>query len=299
MLHNILRAAAATVSLAFKSSAVGTSTAGTIVAPTGIVAGDIIVLYDNAANNSTLPAALIPSGFVGILNNTLSTNRRVICSYKIATGSESGTTITGMSVNNVVAKIMLVFSINRASPVTVKSVQYEATDGDPVAQVIPSGSGTAPLVAIGFNRNTSGTGISMSPTEDGSVVNSGHFGYYKIYNSNPATNVTFDGGDGGVNNMLMSFYLETTNTPPSLTYSASYADNSSQTTRTISSVNFGTPSPTREIFVVARYSGSSNPTLNSVTMVECRQLDQQQISLVVYRDKDYFLPQYQVETLAV
>jgi len=207
MLHNMLRAAG-TVSLAFKSSAVSTLTAGTIVAPSGIVPDDIIVLYDNVSMASGFPTSLVPSGFTSILDNTTSTNRRVICSYKIATGSEGGTTITGMSSNNTNAKIMLVFSTNGASSVNVKSVQYEGTDNDPAAQVISSGSGTAPLVAIGFNRNTSGTGISMSPTEDGSVVNSGHFGYYKIYNSNPVTNVTFDGGDGGVNNMLMSFYIE-------------------------------------------------------------------------------------------
>jgi hypothetical protein len=269
MLHNILRAAAATVSLAFKSSAVSTLTAGTIVAPSGIVAGDLIVLYDNVANNTTLPTSVVPTGFTSILENTVSTNRRVICSYKIATGSEGGTTITGMSVNNVAAKIILVFSTNGASSVTVKSVQYEATDNDPAAQVIPSGSGTAPLVAIGFNRNTSGTGISMSPTEDGSVVNSGHFGYYKIYNSNPATNVTFDGGDGGVNNMLMSFYIEAISAkspPKAATYVASVTDATDLTTYSFNTVNLGNTGLGGYVVIAVHASGNNTGAISSVTV---------------------------------
>lgn len=208
ILSHALRARnkAISIALAFRSSA--TSTGSTIVAPSDIVAGDLLVMYDNVSA-TTIPTSVVPTGFTSILNNTVSTNRRVICSYKIATGSEAGTTITGLSgTGGALAKILIVFSTNGATTGTVKSIQYEQTDADPTAQTITSGSGVSPLVSIGFLRNASGTPVSsMTPTQDGSVVVTAHTGFYKIYNSSPA-NVTVDTNDGGTVNMLMSFYIE-------------------------------------------------------------------------------------------
>jgi len=193
--------------IAFRASATSTNTAGTIVAPSGIVAGDLLVLYDSAANNTTIPTAVIPSGFgsPAIINQTFSTNRRVIVSMKIANGTEAGATITGMSVNNTVNKILIVFSTNGATSSIAYDVDFQSTDGDPTAQTVTSASGSPPLVVLAFYRNT--TGVSFSPTEDGSVVNGGQQGKYKIYNSSPA-DVTVDLGDAGTANMLMSFYIE-------------------------------------------------------------------------------------------
>ena len=194
--------------LAFRSSATSGNTAGTIVAPSDIVAGDLLVLYDNAANNTTLPTAVTPSGWdTALINQTFSTNRRCMVHKKIANGTEAGATITGMSVNNVVLKILLVISTNGASSSTAYSIASEATNNDPTAQVISSASGNSPLAVFGFIRNQTGTGNSMSPTQDGIITSAPHYGYYKLYNSSPA-DVTFDTGDGGLNNFLMSFYIE-------------------------------------------------------------------------------------------
>ena len=49
-------------------------------------------------------------------------------------------------------------------------------------------------------------------------------------------------------------------------YLASYEDTSSQTTRTISSVNFGEANTSREIFVVVRYSNTTPTTISSATI---------------------------------
>ncbi len=53
---------------------------------------------------------------------------------------------------------------------------------------------------------------------------------------------------------------------PTFEYLASYEDTSSQTTRTISSVNFGEANTSREIFVVVRYSNSIATTISSATI---------------------------------
>jgi hypothetical protein len=208
ILSHALRARkkAISIALAFRSSA--TSTGSTIVAPSDIVAGDLLVMYDNVSASS-IPTTVVPAGFTSILNNTVGTIRRCICSYKIATGSEAGTTITGLSgTGGALAKILHVYSTNGATTGTVRSINYEQTDADPAAQTITSGSGVAPLVAINFIRNTSPTPTNtMTPTQDGNVQNGGHYSYYKIYNSSPA-NVTVDTNDGGLVNMLMSFYIE-------------------------------------------------------------------------------------------
>lgn len=189
--------------IAFRSSA--TSTGSTIVAPSNIVAGDLLVLYDNVAGSA--PSSQVPSGFNTITDIPYLASRRAVCSYKIATGSEAGATLTGMSGSTTMAKILLVFSTNGATAGTVKSIQSYYDDGNPPAQTITSGSGTAPLLVCGFIRSPTGSGNSMSPTQDGIILNGTvHYGYYKIYNSSPS-NVTFDTGTGNFTT-LISFFIE-------------------------------------------------------------------------------------------
>lgn len=192
----------------FRTSAISTSS--TISAPSTIQNGDLLVLYDSALSSSGTPTAVTPTGFTTILNQSPISTRRIICSYKIATNSDASATITGMSGNLNVAKILLVFSTKGIASASVFDVAFERSDGDPAAQTITSGSGKAPLVAIAFVRNQSNN-YSMTPTQDGVVENTGQgqFGLYKIYNSSPE-DVTVDTNDGGNNNLLMSFYIEIT-----------------------------------------------------------------------------------------
>jgi hypothetical protein len=266
MLRAAVSAASNNVLIGFRSSA--TSTVATIVAPSNIAAGDIIVLYDNGANTSGFPTTVVPTGFIGILDNTTAANRRTICSYKIATGSESGTTITGMSATSANAKIMFVFSTNGASSVNVKDIDFaSSTNTDLPAQTITSGSGTARLVALGFSRNLLGNIGSMTP-QDGnvSVSSETHYGYYKIYNSSPS-NVVVDTGDGGNNNMLMSFYLEASSLPPkAATYVTSVTNATDLTTYSFSAVNLGSIALGGYAVIAVHASGNNTGAISAVTV---------------------------------
>lgn len=201
-------ASASGQTIAFRASS--SSTASTIVAPTGIIAGDLIVSYDSAGG-STIPTSVIPTGFdsPAIVNQTFTTGtqRRVVISAKIANGTEAGVTYTGMNGNTVNAKIMLVFSTNGATSYNTFSIGYEMTDGNPVARVITSGLGSPPLVSFGYIRNTTTGQNSFTPTETGVVTIPSHYAYYKIDNATPL-GITVDTGDGGNANMVATFYIE-------------------------------------------------------------------------------------------
>ena len=214
MLSHMLRAARVQrnvvggLSIAFRTSA--TSSATTLTAPSTIVAGDLLVWSENSVNTSTIPTSVVPTGFTSISNNSVGTNRRIITAYKIAVSGDASSTITGMTTNNSLTKMLLVFSTNGATSASVFDIGYETTNNDPTAQTITSGTGTPPLVSIGYVRTGSGT-YSMTPTEDGVVSTNddvaGSFFVYKIYNSSPA-DVTVDATDGGNNNTINSFYIQ-------------------------------------------------------------------------------------------
>jgi len=208
MLSHALRAARVQrrLSIAFRSSASNVTTS-LLTAPSDIVAGDLLIWYNNVANTSGFPTAVTPTGFTLITNGTAGTNRRLITAYKVAVGGDASSTITGMSAGATNAKAILVFSTNGASSASVFDIEYQATDGDPTAQTITSATGTPPLVDIGFVRNLSNN-RSMTPTQDGELsIGNGHFGLYKIYNSSPV-DVVVDTNDGGNANTINSFYMQ-------------------------------------------------------------------------------------------
>ena len=200
---------AAPTTLSFFNSA--TSSATTITAPTSISAGALIILVDHARNTSGTPTSVTPTGFTLITGGSITGGdnlTRTNLTYKIADGSEGGTSITGMAGTNFVRKTMFVFNggIASVTPSTVSSSGI--TDGDPAAQNVASGTGTPPLVVIGsaICKNVNPT-LSMSPTEDGSVSNGRVVTGYKIYNSSPA-NVSVDTPDNGDQNVAIGFYLQ-------------------------------------------------------------------------------------------
>lgn len=208
MLCHPLRAAAGNVGeleLAFRSSS--TSSASTITVPNDVVAGDLLVLYDRAVNTSGTPTSVVPTGFSVILNNAHETVRRTTVSYKIADGTEAGASLTGMDGTSSDNKILLVFSTNGATAAAAYDIAFQATDGNPTAQVVNASGQTTPLVVLAFIRQVTVTNQSFSPTEDGTIVSGQNTAYYKIYNSSPA-DVTVDCGDGGNSNALMSFYIQ-------------------------------------------------------------------------------------------
>jgi len=186
-----------------------TSSATTIICP-AVNAGDLIVLLDRAEGMS-VPTTAVPTNFVSIVNSNDGAYFRQIMSYKIATGSEGGTSLTGMVGSDYTYKGIWTFTGDIAiTGVTALSAVGQSTDGNPSVQTVTSGSGVAPLLVFGaatsYKDNTAV--LSMTPTEDAvlSPDSSWQFGY-KIYNSSPS-NVSVDMADAGYENCLQSCYLE-------------------------------------------------------------------------------------------
>lgn len=189
-----------------------TSSDATITAPANINAGDIIVLEDRATNISTIPTSVVPTGFTSISNlgwTAASVGIRSVLSYKVADGTEGGSTITGMSGNANTQKMLYVFRPNRApSSVSVGSMHEEYTESAPADQVVTTGSSDVPaivLAAYGSSGTISPRGFT--PAKDGEI-NSGTSAYlaYKIYNGSPA-DVTISMEDEGSRNSVQSCYL--------------------------------------------------------------------------------------------
>jgi hypothetical protein len=200
-----------------------TSSATSITLPAGIQAGDIIVLWDKAASLTATPTTIIPTGFtsVGNIFNSVASSlgyfTRSIMSYKIANGSEGGSSIAGMSADSFVHKIAMVFRPNfTPSAATPKSVGGEVTVNNPASQTVSASFGTVPLIIFGFYGQTNNaiSPRTFSPSEDGEISNSAVpgstcFAKYKIYNGAAApANHSVDMDDEGDLNILQSFYLE-------------------------------------------------------------------------------------------
>lgn len=189
-----------------------TSTASTITAPASINAGDAIILFDRPVSSGT-PPSTVPTNFISIGDN-VNTNLRSILSYKLALGTEGGTSITGANGSTSNQKVMLVFRGNTAaSLITISSFVGQATTGNPTAQVVPLTGQPAPLVVFGIysaNGSISGANRVMTPTKDAEfdAVNSAWIAY-TIYNSAP-TDTTVDMGAVSTQNILQSFYLTMT-----------------------------------------------------------------------------------------
>lgn len=188
-----------------------TSTAATIVGPAAIEAGHLLVLLDRATGKSSTPTTVLPSGFVSISNQTLGEARQIL-SYKIATGAEASASLTGMTGDFTMGKVLVVFEGDAAiASITPQDVGGQATDGNPASQNVAAGGGAVPLVVLGAY----GTFLAavdprgFSPAKDGEVSAGSNHLYlaWKIYNASPA-NVDIDMDDEGGSNILQSCYLE-------------------------------------------------------------------------------------------
>ncbi len=200
------------------SQVASTSSGGTVGVPLTVTcpsvdAGDLIILYNGVNNNQNItPSTVSPSGFTSI-SNISRADTRCICWYKVATGSEDGSTFTGMTPDTVElsrgSMILVVFRGSRpVTSVVVADVEGECTATNPSPQTISASAGTTPLIVIAtfFGSGTIGS-PSFSPSPDNSVVSSGSRGglYWKIYNTDPQ-DVSVDMADQGSNGM-QSFYV--------------------------------------------------------------------------------------------
>lgn len=188
-----------------------TSSASTITAPATIQAGDVIFMADKAAGSTSVPATVVPTGFTAIVNTSSGITERMICSYKIADGSEASASITGMNGNSSNRKAIYVIRANKAAiAVKPKSVNGQITDGNPTLQTVTASTGIPALVIFGV-YGTDSAAISprtFSTIADGEINPATNFYMaYKIYNSSPA-NTSIDMDDEGLGNALQSFYAE-------------------------------------------------------------------------------------------
>lgn len=206
---------AALTTVTFRSSASANS--NEVVAPSDIVAGDILVLLDNATNKVSFPSETVPSGFTIISSITDSTRNRQILSYKIADGSEASATLTGLDGEEFEGKILAVFAGDvPILTVTPQDVNGQFTIGNPTAQVINiNGDTNVPLIVFGAYgnwaatvspRTYTGTGASASELSIG--VGTNLYLKYEIFNSVPSADRTIDMDDEGLDNCLQSCYLE-------------------------------------------------------------------------------------------
>jgi hypothetical protein len=202
------------LTLSFFASATATSGA-TITAPASINAGDLIVLIDwGGMASGSPPTAVTPSGFTkdhDSVNSALNNDCRLIISRKIAAGTEGGTSITGMSADSNIRKIMMVFRGSSAIATATPSSFFDSgfTNGDPSAQTVTASGGTPPLVAIGATmcRDTANPTITMTPNDGTVSAGTRLRAGYKIYNASPA-NVSVDMADAGDSNKAIGVYYQ-------------------------------------------------------------------------------------------
>ena len=200
-----------TVSFIASSTSSGSDT---ITAPASINAGDLLLLVDSCFFEQ---GGGVPTGFTSI-TSAISTFVDTLVSYKIADGTEDSSSITGQLgyISYEQVKLMLQFRGSPAiSSVTPQDIATQITDGNPTSQTCNAGSGQAPLIVIGsYGSNAPVDPRTFSTTADGEISDSDFHAYgmsnylkYKIYNSSPA-DTTIDMDDEGIENNLISFYLE-------------------------------------------------------------------------------------------
>lgn len=212
LLQNKLRAG----SLKFGGLTLVTSAVSTTVnltAPSGIQAGDLLVLFDFISAISA--SAGVPGDMTQIGSTfSFSSTGRFVVSYKIADGTESGNSYNGCngSSSQSYRKTMLVFRGNR--PISSLSVSAtvagEITAGNPAQATNAASSGT-PAPCLGLTCFSCATGgvdpRTTSITPDQEIAN-GTVQYTHLYmqNSSPA-DYTFDMDDEGTMNAIGGVYF--------------------------------------------------------------------------------------------
>jgi len=167
MLWNKLLGTNAGLQLEFFASAVNSSTDNTttIVAPSGIQANDILVFSNYVPNYFS---GTVPSGFTEIvLTEANIVDHRT--SYKIADGTEGGTTLTGMFGSDF-ACILLVFRPDFTPSASFATWNSEGTDDDPASQTVVSPTDKPVLVIYAAGSRTAVPSFSSeSPAFDGTI----------------------------------------------------------------------------------------------------------------------------------
>lgn len=201
-------------SLAFQTSA--DSDLQTITCPT-VLAGDVGVLFDQASNNSGIPTDTIPSGFTKLkTSNPASSFYRTTLSYKVFAGTEGGSSLTGLTGDLSIAKVLIVFRPTFViAAVNMSTFLEETTNTNPASQLIAASGEAAPLIRLACASvgNLATAPTFTSGTFDATVANvgavSGIRAGYAIQNTSPS-NDTVDVGDTSSGNILISGWINFT-----------------------------------------------------------------------------------------
>jgi hypothetical protein len=181
-----------------------TSLATTITMPSTIIAGDVAVLFDF----STTTTSVTPSTWT-LINGASTTGIRTNISSKLLTGTEGGSTITGMA--GTTRKVLVIYRGNTAiNSITTTVTGTQATTATPSNQSLVGQSG--PMAAIAVYAKTLSTtptrGWSVgSPTEYSSISTSGIYVKSLITNSGTPATTTISMTDAGTNT-LQSFRIK-------------------------------------------------------------------------------------------
>lgn len=190
-----------------------TDTDSTVVVPNGVLLGDLLI-HKGFGQAASSPAAVVPGGFTQIVTDEVDFGAnalRILISYKIADGTESGTTLTGVSGAALTASELLVFRGNvPISGVTASTPNSQIVSANPSAQNVAASGGVPPLIVIGSYACRTTFSVdprTMSPSKDGEIsASTQSYLAWKIYNSSPA-DVSVDMDNEGINS-LQSFFLE-------------------------------------------------------------------------------------------
>lgn len=188
----------------------------TLVHPSGVVTGDLCVLFHYYQDSDGDYSANVAPNFTLIhsraYNYTGTTWLSLGVSYSVLTGTgnitlpaavENGNGIITTATNQ--SLTALYFYLNKSIE-SVKCLQttINQTTGDPSARSITASDFTnVPLLVLGSQASTAGTpafNASTSPAFDGTVTNTDATSLetlvgYTIYNTNPASNHTIDMDD--------------------------------------------------------------------------------------------------------
>jgi hypothetical protein len=188
-----------------------TSAAATITLPASIAAGDLIVLLDRARNsNLSSPATVVPSGFTSVSDVNDAFAFRQIVSVKLATGSEGGASITGMSGNAQNSKIVAVFRKDTVTTsLNILDVEgFASLSGNPPAQTVNCSASGQPLIVFGCYGVLSGAPTrTFTPAQDAEIVQATTWLRYRAYPAAPV-DTTVDMDNPSSLEGLQSFYVE-------------------------------------------------------------------------------------------
>ena len=183
--------------------------------PSSLQAGDLAVFINCATEASTtVPTTVVPTGFTSITNSSLSASgasMKTIASYKILTGSETGT-ITGMNSGGTRRCHLFIYRPSSAFESVIVLTQFSETATTvPTSQSISLATKGGPYVAFGVYQATGAIGTRSSTVTETRELSTGTTNYTKTFEatsssvsfSNPSISMT----DGGTN-CLMSFILQ-------------------------------------------------------------------------------------------